>query len=1353
MSTYADAVLTDAPLAFWALDDAGAQARDSSGFARDCAFVGPVQKQRPGPAPAQLAITLAGIAYAELPIATALPLPGALTIEAWVRTTDPTNFPVICGKGNYNANGNGWTLFGTTPTGVRAFAQNATVNVFDLSTHTVGAPSYADGRWHHVALTWDGTLTANAVVIWIDGVPIVRTTATGAMGVAALPLRIGIEADGTSYPWHGDLSCVAVYDHALTSARLRAHVDAMRGVFQSSYPPVVLADAPVGYWRFDDAVGSLGALDASGHGYHATRAGGVTFRADAVLTERGTAVALDGAHGTGLTIAGAQPPVPARFTLECWFKYGPTVSVDSFAYFFGSGSVAVFPQEFAIHNVAANNPQLAYYANFVGFTPGWIDVAPVTFNRWTYVAYTFDGTWYRVYVDGVQVYQTNNYAGKTFLNQGGSGGTRFLGWQGGSGFAAFRGTLDDLAWYDKPLSAGRVAAHYAAGKKAIGKALMYALGKVARGGATRGAYVSSDAFITIGGSQVGTTPVAGQRVLMDSLSITDTLEQAANTCSFRAMGFAPRVGQEIVITLGSKNSLTRLFAGEILALEQYAVADNPQAAPNQCWSVSAIDYTWLLNRQLVIAQYQNRSATEIAIDLVARFTSGFTTAHVVADLPIVDEISFTNTSVADALGQLVKRIGGYFYVDYHRDVHVYVDQESANTVTPPVPLTPLHVSMRHFTSRRDLSQFITRVFSEGGGAPALSFVVPSETLLPIEDAIWYDPTGGMVTVGPQRIHYTSLRVGGVGSLVGPGASPSTAPAAGAVAGVGLAPGLYQYAVTFGTAVGESLPSPLAAVVVSAQGLAPPQAAIAAGVLVGYGPEPGDYTYAVSFITATGETLLGNFSNSVRTLDSPARTAEYPPVIRDSGYARSSGMSAGVYQYRYGWVDYENRYTDPGPAVAYEVGANYAQLDGGLSGAIPTGMQGYTVFRTAPGGSVFKLLYFSQNSPVIDTTTDAQWNALPLWNGPTSKQTAVAVGIGGLPVSPSPDVIGRRIYRWRSGGDGLFHRVGEQTGENYKANVAFKDQVLNANVGPAAPGVSTAYAQQVALSGISVGPASVLRRYVYRSTANGTQLKRLATLDDNVSTTIPNDAASDAALGVNLPTADSSGLNLIGGQVVAGAAELLTSSGGIFDFPGGGWAVLGNGQQVIRYHGVVGNVLTGIPAAGPGAITATVNYGASITVAPTLVGIPLAGVGAIVVAIKQGDQVNLLEQVDDLVAQQQLAVYVGGDGVQESYLQDNRLSATEARARGEALLALRNQLEESVGYTSRDKNTRSGATIRVRLPDPTNVIADFKIQQVAITLFQFPHVFPTCAVQASSNRFSFEDLLRLARRAATQSTTA
>jgi len=64
----------------------------------------------------------------------------------------------------------------------------------------------------------------------------------------------------------------------------------------------------------------------------------------------------------------------------------------------------------------------------------------------------------------------------------------------------------------------------------------------------------------------------------------------------------------------------------------------------------------------------------------------------------------------------------------------------------------------------------------------------------------------------------------------------------------------------------------------------------------------------------------------------------------------------------------------------------------------------------------------------------------------------------------------------------------------------------------------------------------------------------------------------------------------------------------------------------------------------------------------------------------------------------------------------------------------------------DGNARAGRTIATNLAAPTSCVGSFKLQAVEISNFQ-PKLWPTRVVQASSSRFTLEDLLRLARKAA------
>jgi hypothetical protein len=482
---------------------------------------------------------------------------------------------------------------------------------------------------------------------------------------------------------------------------------------------------------------------------------------------------------------------------------------------------------------------------------------------------------------------------------------------------------------------------------------------------------------------------------------------------------------------------------------------------------------------------------------------------------------------------------------------------------------------------------------------------------------------------------------------------------------------------------------------------------------------------------------------------------------------------------------------------------------------PTGTTARRIYRSPVGGGPLKLLTTINNnttSTYTDTTADSALGA----TAPASNTALVltAVHLTNIPRASGTDaalVVARLIYR-RSGGAGLRYVavVGDNTSTTFDDTVAnaalgsappsvntaylqqiplsaipiggavvtarklyrtkigsstlfllatldnvvttYLDTTPDASLGAAAPGANTATAAQVNLSGISVGASTVTARVLYRTAANLSQLRLLTTIANNVDTTWI-DTAADATLGANAPTSDTSTLVQPQGNVLAGSPTVPCASLAAFS-AAGGWAIAGS--QVIRYTGIAGNALTGVPASGPGSVASPMSYNTTIVAAPTIRGIPANGVGAIRVPIVKGDAIDLFIQEDDVAAQTALAAQLGGgaDGIVEDEIQDRRLSSTEAHARARARLA---QLAErdadgkvgiiTVHYTCRDINTRAGATVTINLGPPINLRGDFLIQRVTVNAFGNPHVPPTYIVEASSVRFTFEELLRVIREAA------
>jgi hypothetical protein len=915
-----------------------------------------------------------------------------------------------------------------------------------------------------------------------------------------------------------------------------------------------------------------------------------------------------------------------------------------------------------------------------------------------------------------------------------------------------------------------------------------------------------------------------------------------------------RRGQPIEIYSGAFSADRLVFAGTIVTVRQFYDGERPELVG---YYLGCTDFTRALNRRKVTKSYGTQSATAIVADLMStRLADGFTTAHVAPGLPAV-AIDFTFEDMNRALTRLANRIGGYWYVDYFKDLHFFLEEP----YDPPAPLALGGEPFDDLQFETDLTQVRTRVIVEGAGTTISASVGPGDTMIPVRDPVMFMPAGGIARTDQQQVSYTGIVTGGLGSLVGPGAQPGSAPTVTPAIGSGVDPGVHSYAVTYTSATGESLPSPAA--VVTLGRIDPPAAPPTPNPPTpGNGPDPGVHYYGVTFATPAGETppsalsapvtttqaggvpapgtttaalrnVSGNLAVGVayayqttittaggESLPGPAGPAitpappSAPPTVtagkKVSGiWVAGGGLSNGfAYEYNLSYVigNYETalspylRLTATSPAgqvnafefSGFQTTADprvtsrrlwrvvpglewrlVATIDGGSSSAtwidskadaqlgpargttgpigtppgdsatvtIPSSADpravGRRVYRS-DDGAPFRYLATVNNlsTPTyLDNTTSVANNA----DAPTTDTTGGAltcvVPVTGIPIGP-PAVTARHLYRTAAGGSQLLHVA---TIANNTATI-YTDTRPDAGLGLAPPATNTTQTEIVELSKIPMGGSGVTARQLYRTAANASTLKFLATLPNNSATTYT-DTASDATLGAaSPPTIDTSGLTQPQGQVNAGATTIPVAGTAAFS-PAGGFAVVGNGEQVLRYTGVTLTALIGIPASGPGALTSTVPYNASITVAPALTGIPASGAGAIARQLIPGRDINLLVMRENLAAQTALAAIEGGSGVIEHYIQDRRLSAAGATTTADAELALFSAPEIRVTYTSRDPRTRTGKTIAINLPAPTNLVGEFLIQRVQLSQFEIPGVAPLRSVQASSTRFSFEDVLR------------
>jgi Concanavalin A-like lectin/glucanases superfamily len=247
------------------------------------------------------------------------------------------------------------------------------------------------------------------------------------------------------------------------------------------YSKVVMLDAPVAYWRLDEASGPT-AVDAVGSfdGTYDDNLGQGTLAFGAPGIPRS---ASDTAVGTS---GGARISVPyaielnswTAFSVEGWFQPSSTAAdgndyrtaISSMSNPAGAG-----PTGWLLYQQADNHWSWWPYGGLWA-SASLTDTADLIVpNQWYYIVLSYDGNLFSLYVNGV-LQSSGTYAGfcqngnvpplgagtYSYNYQGSGSGPVNIGWRMDNDFHGFAGTIDEVAFYNKALTPQQVQNHYLA---------------------------------------------------------------------------------------------------------------------------------------------------------------------------------------------------------------------------------------------------------------------------------------------------------------------------------------------------------------------------------------------------------------------------------------------------------------------------------------------------------------------------------------------------------------------------------------------------------------------------------------------------------------------------------------------------------------------------------------------------------------------------------------------------------------------------------------------------------------------------------------------------------------------------
>lgn len=146
------------------------------------------------------------------------------SFDAWVKSSDASNFQVILAKRDTGANNfRGYELFLNNSGYLSAILcnDNSPANlIYVQSTTTL----VADGSWHMVSMTYDGSSSASGVKLYVDSTLQSLTTTNNNLSATidnSVSFRIGRRED-SAIDFNGVIDTVVVYNYERTAAEISA---------------------------------------------------------------------------------------------------------------------------------------------------------------------------------------------------------------------------------------------------------------------------------------------------------------------------------------------------------------------------------------------------------------------------------------------------------------------------------------------------------------------------------------------------------------------------------------------------------------------------------------------------------------------------------------------------------------------------------------------------------------------------------------------------------------------------------------------------------------------------------------------------------------------------------------------------------------------------------------------------------------------------------------------------------------------------------------------------------------------------------------------------------------------------
>jgi hypothetical protein len=335
----------------------------------------------------------------------------------------------------------------------------------------------------------------------------------------------------------------------------------------------------IGYWKFDAGNGST-VRDLSGTGNDGTLVGGPSYTtggASNIGFDNPSALALDGSTQYMTLATASIPATNAAQTIALWIYYTAlpgaaktlVETIDTGASSWGNRLGISSSNELHVWKAASSRGQI--------LATSMSNTTTYPLSTWRHVAYTYDGTTHRLYIDGLEKVTSTSAAGVITPNSVRVGARA-------SGAEYFGGRIDDLRIYNTALSASQVQALAAGRYSGRGGGATFTLG----GSATVNGALAVDngslatSSYTLAAAASDTSQVAYLNA--GGLTIGSTSATFGGGLNVRGAG---------TLTMNSSGGTLKIANGKTLSIDGVLDASTAGATPTvQCATASSCYYAF-----------------------------------------------------------------------------------------------------------------------------------------------------------------------------------------------------------------------------------------------------------------------------------------------------------------------------------------------------------------------------------------------------------------------------------------------------------------------------------------------------------------------------------------------------------------------------------------------------------------------------------------------------------------------------------------------------------------------------------------------------------------------------------------